>query len=79
MQTNFSIHDSISNYEKHLHKNKIQTFKRLLTKINLITFVQDHQILMMKTFYLEQDKCNKEQTPNLVSMKIQYKKPQLPN
>ncbi len=79
MQTNFSIHDSISNYEKHLHKNKIQTFKRLLTKINLITFVQDYQILIIKAFYLEQDKCKKEQTPNLVSMKIQFAKPRLQN
>jgi hypothetical protein len=79
VQTNFSIHDSISNYDKHLYKNKMQTFKTLLTKINLITFVQDHQILMMKAFYLEQNKCNKEQTPNLVSMKIQFQKPQQPN
>jgi hypothetical protein len=34
---------------------------------------------MTKAFYLEQDKCNKEQTPNLVSMKIQFEKHQLPN
>jgi hypothetical protein len=79
VQTNSSIHDSTSNYENHLHKNKIQTFKTLLTKINLTTFVQDYQILMMKAFYLEQNKCNKQQTPNFVSMKIQFEKHQLPN
>jgi hypothetical protein len=79
VQTNSSIHDSTLNFENHLHKNKIQTFKTFLKKINLTTFVQDYQILMMKAFYLEQDKCNKEQTLNLVSMKIQFEKHQLPN
>ncbi len=74
MQTNSSIHDSTSNYEKHQHKNKIETFKTLLTKINLITYIQDYQIPMMVAFYLEQDKCKKKQTPNFMSMKIQFGK-----
>jgi len=64
VQTNSSTHDSTSNYENHQHKTKIQTFKTLFTKVNLATFVQDYQILIMKAFYFEQDKCSKEHTPN---------------